>query len=284
MEKIYSLTGFAEEKTENFKFTIKSYNHRFLEIYFQMPDFFQNLEQKFKNLIQEKVRRGKIYVKIELNSFQFPFQLKINKKLLKEFVLFFKEIDPKMQYFPFSVLQKESFIIWEFEEDEKILKELETGFNLCFDKFLKSREEEGEKLRKIILKIAKELKNNLAKMKKRLPELNDEIFSEYKRQIETIFENFKFDEERIAQEAALIALKVDAMEEVERAEQFTERIIEKFKKSKNFQGKEIDFLTQEILRELQTFSQKVKEKNLREAAISCKLLNEQIREQVQNLE
>jgi len=284
MEKIYSLTGFAEEKTENFKFTIKSYNHRFLEIYFQMPDFFQNLEQKFKNLIQEKVRRGKIYVKIELNSFQFPFQLKINKKLLKEFVLFFKEIDPKMQYFPFSVLQKESFIIWEFEEDEKILKELETGFNLCFDKFLKSREEEGEKLRKIILKIAKELKNNLAKMKKRLPELKDEIFSEYKRQIETIFENFKFDEERIAQEAALIALKVDAMEEVERAEQFTERIIEKFKKSENFQGKEIDFLTQEILRELQTFSQKVKEKNLREAAISCKLLNEQIREQVQNLE
>lgn len=284
MENICSLTGFAEEKTENFRFTIKSYNNRFLEINFQIPDIFQRYEQSLKEKIQEKVKRGKIYIKIELKSFNIPFKLEVNKELIDKFILSFKEVYPELQNFPFYILQKESVLIWDLNLDEKILKEFEEGFLLTFKKFLKSRKEEGEKLKLAVLNISRELKKNLIKIKKELPKLKEEIYKNIKEEIEKILENFKFDKERILQEVAFLALKADAREEIERALQFTERIIEKFKNPKNFQGKEIDFLTQEILRELQTLSQKVKNLNIREITISCKLLNEQIREQVQNLE
>lgn len=284
MDKIYSLTGFAQNKSENFKFTIKSYNNRFLEINFQIPDFIQNFEQNFKEKVQEKIKRGKIYIKIETNSFQLPFDFQINKEFLSKFILTFKEINPEIQNFPFGILQKESFILCEIDLNEKIKKELEDGFNLVLNKFLKSREEEGEKLKKIILKTAMDLKNNLSKIRNKLPEIKDNIYNDLKKQLQTILENYKLDENRIAQEVVFLSMKMDAKEKIERAIQFTERIVEKIQKPKGFQGKEIDFLTQEILRELQTLSQKIKDIKLREIAISCKLLNEQIREQVQNLE
>lgn len=284
MEKIYSLTGFAQERSENFKFTIKSYNHRFLEIYFQIPDFLENFEQNFKNKIQKKLKRGKLFIKIELNSFQFPFNFKINEELLKEFILNFKNINPEMQNFPFNILQKESFILMDVDLDKKLVEELDRVFGSVFERFLKSREEEGKKLKNIILKISNELIKNLKDIKKELSKVNENIYPDLKKQVQLLFNDFKFDENKIAQEAAFLSLKMDAKEEIERAIQFTERIIKKFKEPKNFQGKEIDFLTQEILRELQTLSQKVKDMKLREKTLQCKLLNEQIKEQVQNLE
>lgn len=284
MAKIYSLTGFAEGRTENFKFTIKSYNNRFLDINFQIPDFLQNLEQKLKSKIQEKVKRGKIYVKTEMNSFQIPYKFKINKELLKEFISIFKEIYPEMQYFPFTFLQRESFLIWEFEPDTKILEEFEEGFDLTFENFLKSREEEGGKLKEIILNISKEMLEKLKEIKQNSENQKESIYEEFKKNLKTLFEDLNFSEERIAQEAAFLAMKLDAREEIERAIQFTERIIEKFERAEGLQGKEIDFLTQEILRELQTLSQKIKDITLREIALNCKILNEQIREQVQNIE
>lgn len=284
MSKIYSLTGFAQERTENFKFTIKSYNNRFLDINFQIPDFLQNLEQRLKNKVQEKLKRGKIYIKVDLTSFDFPYKFKINKEFLKEFISIFKEIYPEMQYFPFTFLQKESFIIWEFEPDAKIIEEFEKGFDLTLNNFLKSREEEGEKLKNIILNISRELKEKISHIKRENENKKETLYEDFKRNLKLLFEELNFNEERIAQEAAFLAMKMDAREEIERALQFTERIIEKFEKGENFQGKEIDFLTQEILRELQTLSQKIKDINLREIALHCKILNEQIREQVQNLE
>lgn len=284
MDKIYSLTGFAQNKSENFKFTIKSYNNRFLEINFQIPDFIQQFEQNFKEKVQEKIKRGKIYIKIEANSFQLPFNFKINKEFLARFISIFKEINPELQNFPFGILQKESFILFDFDLNEKIVKEIESGFEKTLSKFLKSREEEGRKLKKIILKTAKDLKNNLSKIRNKLPKLKNNIYCDLKKQLQTILENYKLDENRIAQEVAFLSMKLDAKEEIERAIQFTERIVEKIQKPKGFQGKEIDFLTQEILRELQTLSQKIKDVELREIALFCKLLNEQIREQVQNLE
>lgn len=284
MNEIYSLTGFAQNKSENFKYTIKSYNSRFLEINFQIPDFIQQFEKNFKEKVQGKIKRGKIYIKIEANSFQLPFNFKINKELLGKFISIFKEINPEIQNFPFGILQKESFILFDVELNKKIIKEIEDGFEKTISKFLKSRKEEGKKLKKIILTIAKDLKNNLSEIRNKLPKLKENIYNDLKKQIETIFENYKFDENRIAQEVVFLSMKLDAKEEIERAIQFTERIIEKIQKPKGFQGKEIDFLTQEILRELQTLSQKIKDIKLREKAISCKLLNEQIREQVQNLE
>lgn len=284
MGKIYSLTGFAQEKTENFKLTIKSYNNRFLDINFQIPDFLQNLEQKLKSKIQEKVKRGKIYVRADLTNFDFPYKFQLNKELLKEFISVFKEIYPEMQYFPFTFLQKESFILWEFEPDNKIVEEFEKGIEITLEKFLKSREEEGEKLKNIILKISLELKERLLDIKNEFEKKKGTLYEDFKRNLKVLFEELNFNEERIAQEAAFLAMKMDAREEIERALQFNERIIEKFEKLENFQGKEIDFLTQEILRELQTLSQKLKDINLREISLYCKILNEQIREQVQNLE
>ncbi|MEJ5165530.1 MAG: DUF1732 domain-containing protein [Thermoanaerobaculia bacterium] len=284
MAKIYSLTGFAEGRTENFKFTIKSYNNRFLDINFQIPDFFQNLEQKLKVKIQEKIKRGKIYVKAEMSSFQIPYKFQINKELLREFISVFKEIHPEMQYFPFTLLQKESFILWEYEPDIKIIEEFEKGFDLTLQNFLKSRQEEGEKLKDIILNISRELKANLKEIKEKLENQKETLYEDYKKNLKMLFEDLNFSEDRIAQEAAFLAMKMDAREEIERALQFNERIIEKFERAEGLQGKEIDFLTQEILRELQTLSQKIKDINLREIALNCKILNEQIREQVQNLE
>lgn len=284
MDKIYSLTGFSQNKSENFKYTIKSLNNRFLEINFQIPDFIQQFEQNFKEKIQERIKRGKIYIKIEANSFQLPFSFQINKEFLAKFISIFKEINPVLQNIPFNFLQKESFILFDIDLNKKIIEEIEDGFEKTLSKFLKSREEEGKKLKKIILAIAKDLKNNLGKIRNKLPELKDNIYNDLKKQLQTILENYKLDENRIAQEVAFLSMKLDAKEEIERAIQFTERIIEKIQKPKGFQGKEIEFLTQEILRELQTLSQKLKDVELREIALFCKLLNEQIREQVQNLE
>ncbi len=284
MKKIYSLTGFGRFQTKNFKITIKSYNHRFQEIVIQMPEFLNEYEQQIKDLVQKKTKRGKIFVKIETNQFLFPVKFKLNKEFLKKYIKIFENYFPEIKEIPFNLIPKDSFLIWEIEIPKKKIEELKKCLNNSLKNFLKSKNEEGKKIQRSLLKISKTLEKKLIIIDNMFQKNPKKIYEDYKKQIEKLFDDLNISKERIIEEAVSLAIKADAKEEICRAKQFVERIIEKLKEPQENLGKELDFITQEILRELQTLSQKVKDIKIKKEVLKCKILNEQIKEQVQNLE
>lgn len=284
MGKVYSMTGYGKFKSKNFDFLLKSYNSKFLDLTIQMPDFLFEKEEEVKEILNESLRRGKVYFKISLNSFDFPFNLNINKNLLKKIVLEFKEIDPELKSLPLNLIQKENLFIMKIEVGKKYSKELINGVKKTIKLFLKSREEEGKKLKVLIFGFLKEMEGILKKISKKLNEINEEILLDLKEKIKELLKEIPVEEEKILKEASFLSLKMDAREEVDRMIFFVEKIKNILKGKGVVEGKEIDFLIQEVLRETQTFLQKVKNLNLKEEGLKLKLICEKLREQVQNIE
>lgn len=287
---IRSMTAFARETlpTEQGDLTVelRSVNHRYLDCTFKLPDALRQLEPKLRESAGKKLARGKLdcAVRIQFNN-NTNNSLKIDNdrlhELLRSTEVITAQLPEARALSPLEVLQFPGVCLAEEASYDFFISNTLTVFTEALDSLATSREREGEKLAKMILSRLDALEAELAKTRTNLPEL---MAAQRVRIVNRIAElNTEIDENRLEQELVHLAQKADVDEELDRLDTHITEVRRVLKKG-GACGRRLDFLMQELNREANTLSSKSQSSNTTIAAVELKVLIEQMREQIQNIE
>ena len=287
MPIIHSMTGSASKlvnsELANINIDITSVNSRFLEIYLKLPDSLRHLDSKLRAVCQEKMTRGKLdcYVSFALN---FSNTLNINDDALSALSGALDKIKgamPQAQVSAMEVLNYPGII----KQPENIQDEIDAKvieqFTSTLDELIKNRESEGKKLSDVLLSRLDLITTQADIIEEQLERL---VQTERDRIVAKVAAmNIEIDSGRIEQEAAIAAQKADVGEEYDRLRAHIQEVKTILNKG-GVCGKRLDFMMQEFNRESNTLASKASNLEITKVAVELKVLIEQMREQVQNIE
>ena len=287
MADISSMTGSSNRiiNTDrvNISIDITSVNNRFLEIYLKMPDQLRHLDSKIRSIIQEKLTRGKIdcYLSYALNATD---SLNINQDVLHALTNAVSKINqelPQSNVNALEILNYPGVISQEANLQELIDEEILRNFSEAIDTLKENRRKEGIKLKEALIsrldKIVELSKIVGAQLEKLVELERQRIVSK----ISTLDVNVN--PERLEQEVALAAQRADVREEYDRLLAHVKEVKSILEKG-GICGKRLDFMMQEFNRESNTLASKASNLEITQVAVELKVLVEQMREQVQNIE
>lgn len=275
----FGLSSFIDKKSEIY-IEIKGVNHKFLEATIKPNDLNNELEEYIRKLVSKKIVRGRVDIRIKTKTVSST-NYSIDSKLLKKFK---KSLEDGLKFkgdIHFRDI-KDVPGIFKLEADKDVNNNLiKKVFNDAIKEFLTSRNIEGKKIKEVLLKKLKQIKSANTKIKKQNISNLKKRSKLYKAKALDLMENL--DEGRLEQEIAILALKHDVNEEIDRIFFHLESLQKELNK-KLCSGKKIDFVLQELFREANTLSVKLDDPNLKNNAIDMKLFIEEMREQTQNVE
>ena len=278
------MTGFGQskyiEKGTEVLVEIKSVNHRFLEVNLKSSEIKNKDEEYFKKTISKKLKRGKIDIHIRVNASNNGSIL-INRKLLAELKKVIKNESLISNELSLRDIKDLPGILKITKSSNSKIQILKKVFNEALADFLESRIEEGNKIHKILINKINTIQSKQIKVSKLCKRDLSKKIKLYKKRVKDILE--KYDANRLDQEITHLAMKADVSEELERIE-FHLQSIRKELNNKNSSGKKIDFILQELFRESNTLTVKLDEPQTKSIALEVKVLVEEIREQIQNIE
>ena len=290
-----SMTGFGrgEFKNDNYHFLVecKTINHKYCDINVRLPRKISFLEDKIRNYVKNFVKRGRVdlYIKLDLIGSE-DVNLKFDDKLATQYVNILKEIKEKFDLQDdISVMNVAKFpeIVKceEKEEDEDLYwSMLKEALDMSMEKLTQMRKEEGEKLAIDTIKRCDILANLIDEIEKYSNTVVDEYREKLNNRISEILENPSIiDENRLAQEVAIFADKSSITEEIVRFRSHIEQLRKTVEKNDSI-GRKIDFLIQEMNREVNTTGSKSSNINITNLVVEVKSESEKIREQIQNIE
>ncbi|MEL0047712.1 MAG: YicC/YloC family endoribonuclease [Gammaproteobacteria bacterium] len=289
MSSMFSMTGFARAETGTSDFQliweIKTVNHRYLETSFKLPESLKGVEPALRERARVLLGRGKLDAVLKLEGGYGGEAMTVNRSLLKNLIESAKDIalaapdaapitQGQLMAWP-GVLIPSSTLL------DDIAQATLTLFDDAMARLIDSRAEEGAKLHKLLLAnldaIAEQLQV-LEPIANTLPQLQQRRLQERVDALET-----KVDEDRLAQEVALLAQKADVREELDRLSIHVDQA-RSLINADGPHGRRLDFLTQELNREANTLGAKAICSEVSNASIELKVIIEQIREQVQNIQ
>jgi uncharacterized protein (TIGR00255 family) len=269
---------------------IRSVNNRFNEINLKIPKILANRENEIKELVRERIGRGKINLTISFNKeFETKIPLKINDDVVKTYVKLLNSIRKTAKIkeqikishllgftdvFQFSEEQESDIAAW----DTAL-----TALNIAIDEILKMRANEGNFLMDDLTKRNNLMEAGIEKIealsKERVPIEKQRIMEK----IQQILGQTPVDEGRLELEIALLSDKIDVTEECTRFKSHIKFFNESLHDSAE-SGKKLNFLVQEMNREINTIGSKANSSEISHIVISVKEELEKIREQLQNIE
>lgn len=298
------MTGFgsAERNTEKLALTVdlRAVNHRFLDMSFKLPDEMRQLEPMLRERIARNMKRGKIDCRLQLTQRHTadtlsPDPAQIASLLAAESAVLAMKPDAK----PLSaadILRWPGVLTVPQEAPEQLTETALAAFDAAWQEFAASRAREGQKLGEILLENCAAIKNLVSRIMPRIPEIHEA----YKERLAQRLRDAHLDpnEERLNQELALFAARIEISEEIDRlnthiteVRRVTEaniddlaRISGQSRAAHGSRGKRLDFLVQELHREANTLGAKSIDAELSQIALEIKVLIEQMREQIQNVE
>ena len=287
---ILSMTGYATLTREfpggSLSVELKSVNGRFLDLQFRLPDELRPVEPALRELIANRVSRGKVECRIATATIANSAPaLQLNRSLLLELAALEKQVRailPDSQGLRVGEVLHWPGILADDAEAGNIRKTVALELiGAVLSEFSSSRAREGEKLKALITERVIRMETLLAEVQPRLPE----AIAAFQEKLATRLKDAlgSTDDERVRQEIALYGIKVDVAEELGRlGAHLTE--VRRILSAGGPAGKRLDFLMQELNREANTLGSKMVSKELSDASVEFKLAIEQIREQVQNIE
>jgi len=293
---IYSMTGFGrgELSTEVFDVTVelKSVNNRYCDILIKMPKKLNVFEDRVKNAIKSKVSRGRVdvYINIEEKSFD-SYDVTANYEILDKYVDVYRavinryDIKDDIDIAMISKIQDGFFISHIDKDEEEFWRVIEPALEMALENLIRMRISEGEKLKSDVLTKV----NNIRKILEEISRVVPQILEDYKqkmrdRVIEILDQTeTELDEARLANELAIYADKTNINEEIVRIHSHLNQI-DLIMDSNEPIGRKLDFLIQELNREVNTIGSKSPDLDISNRVIELKSEIEQIREQIQNLE
>ena len=290
----YSMTGFgrgeAQSDTYRFIVEIRSINHRYCDINIKMPRIFGNLEDKLRRMIQGQINRGKLDIYVSYEEFgDKPKAVTIDRGLAEAYYNGLKAL--KDQFDIIDDISLTSFLrIPDIMKTEKLEIDEEQVWNVLQEavqnalKFLMDmREREGQKLVMDIQTKLKTISAEVIFVEERAPLIVEEYKVKLEARIKEILQQTVPDETRLAGEVALFAERCSVDEEIVRLKSHLIQM-EKCCESDQPIGRKLDFIIQELNREINTIGSKSNDLDINNRVVDIKSEIEKIREQTQNLE
>ncbi len=286
---IYSMTAFAhfEIKKEwgSAVWELRSVNQRFLDTYFRLPDAFRHLEMTLRDRLKASLTRGKVEcsLKIELNN-NVNDELSINQVFATQVInslKWLKETANEGEINLVDVLRYPGVVDNQNQDIEKISEDLLIGFEHILQEFIAMRGREGENLQQLIQQRLDAIAFEAAKVQTQMPEVLQWQKDRLKQKFDEL--NVQFDPQRLEQEMVLMAQKSDVAEELDRLLLHVKETSAILNKG-GAVGRKLDFMMQELNREANTLASKSINTDITNSAVELKVLIEQMREQIQNLE
>ncbi|WP_054284946.1 YicC/YloC family endoribonuclease [Gulbenkiania mobilis] len=287
---IQSMTGFAAVSREFaggvLTLELRAVNHRYLDIQMRLPEELRVIESQLREAIAAKVSRGKLECRIGLNQSEATQPtLELNREYVARLVGVAAEVQalaPQAKGLSVGELLRWPGIL---QTNTLAPEELH---RLCFESlnrgladFNASRSREGEKLRDILNERVAGMEQIITSVKPRLPEILDNYMNKLSARLREAVDNV--DDDRLKQEFALFAQKIDVDEELSRLSSHLSEV-KRILKAGGQAGKRLDFLMQELNREANTLGSKSVSTETTQASVELKVLIEQMREQIQNIE
>ncbi|MCB1671955.1 MAG: YicC family protein [Pseudomonadales bacterium] len=287
---IYSMTAFARRQLEeawgSLTWEIRSVNHRYLESTIRLPETLRGLEPLVRETLRKKLNRGKVECQLRYQpSAQLAQQLNLDLELiaqLSEASETIQQIASDAASLSVAEILRWPGIIQEQETDaDELQQQAMQLFNLAVDDLLTTRNREGQEMGRLIEQRLESIRGIITEVRGLLPD----ILQRQRDNIVTRLEELKLelDPTRLEQELVLIAQKSDVDEELDRLESHVAEVARVLKTSGQ-KGRRLDFLMQELNREANTLSSKSIVTETTRSAVELKVLIEQMREQIQNIE
>ena len=287
---IHSMTGFARRETRfewgTISCEIRSVNHRYLELSWRLPDELRPLEPAFRKLVSSKLKRGKIDCGLRLRwSQEVQPPIRLNAAVLEQLSEALREASKYLSEAapvdPLDVLRWPRVV----EDVERDSGPLEAAALVVLEESLAdlqaSRGREGEHLATLLIERCDGVERLADEARARLPEIRKAL---RERTLERIGQlEVQPDPDRVEQELVLLAQKMDVDEELDRLGAHVAEV-RRALESKQAVGRRLDFLMQEFNREANTLASKSQDQETTRIAVELKVLIEQMREQVQNVE
>lgn len=286
---IHSMTAFArrERKADwgTAVWEIRSVNQRFLETYFRLPEQFRALEPVLRERFRKQLQRGKVECALRFTPNEGAVgTLSLNENLAKQLLHAADWVQSHGQSSgvnPVDILRWPGVIAAEETDMDTIQADIMQEFDLALNDFVEARGNEGANLRGMIESRLQGIEVETQKVRERMPE----IVQWQKDKILTRFEEAKLEleEGRIEQEMIMLAQKIDVAEELDRLDSHIGETRKILKKG-GAVGRRLDFMMQEFNRESNTLGSKSIHADITQSAVELKVLIEQMREQIQNIE
>lgn len=287
---ICSMTGYATVTKETahgpLTLELRSVNNRYLDIQFRLPDDFRQQESAMRELLTRQLSRGKVECRLNFSvqaNADNPQQL--DTALLKKLQHLEQTIQPTFPNAPSltiadilqwpGMLSNNSLSIEEFRETSMAL------LQATVEDLVAARAREGDKLKSVLLERTHQMRELLTTISPRIPDLIKAFEEKLRTRLEEAISNL--DDDRIRQEITIFAGKIDIDEELTRLQTHLDEI-ERILNKGGAAGKRLDFMMQELNREANTIGAKSVNLEISKAAMAFKVLIEQMREQVQNIE
>ena len=286
---IYSMTAFARLEVKkdwgDAVWEIRSVNQRYLENFFRLPEQFRGLENTLREKLRQSLTRGKIEcsLRIEIKK-QTNAELNLNKELANQVIQSLQWIKAQAGEGEINltdVLRYPGVVEAQEQDLDAISQDLLTAFDDLLTDFIAMRGREGEKLNDIIQQRLDAIAVEADKVRSQMPAV-------LQWQHERLLQRFEdaqvnLDPQRVEQEMILLAQRVDVAEELDRLQMHVKETTNILKKG-GAVGRKLDFMMQELNRESNTLASKSINADITASAVELKVLIEQMREQIQNLE
>lgn len=287
---IRSMTGFARRERQGPWGTLvcelRTVNHRYLEASLRLPDELKALDNEVRQAIAGALRRGKVDANLYLKSAAGTQRsLELDTQLLDQLVARVEQVRGTLKY-PASVSPIELLrwpgIVRETEVDIRpVLTAALELLREALNELNETRLREGQRIRELLLTRCTTMRSQVQSVRERLPEVSKRMRDRIVERIAQL--GTTPDPERLEQELVLYAHKMDVDEELDRLGAHLEEVTVSLN-SPEPAGRRLDFLMQELNREANTLSSKSQDSETTRAAVDIKVMIEQMREQVQNVE
>jgi uncharacterized protein (TIGR00255 family) len=264
---------------------IRSVNQRFLETYFRLPEQFRSIEPVLRERFRKQLNRGKVECSLRFNAnASEKSNLSLNKDLAEQLLQHASWINEQTlnsQLNPLEIMRWPGVMEAEEADMTTIQKEILVGFEQALTDFIDARASEGDNLKVLIEQRLEGIIEQSEKVKAFMPE----VIAWQRKRITDKFTDAKIelDSSRVEQELVLLAQKMDVDEEIDRLFSHVKETKSILKKG-GAQGRRLDFMMQEFNREANTLGSKSINADITNAAVELKVLIEQMREQIANIE
>ena len=287
---IQSMTAYARIETKGDWGTavweIRSVNQRYLETYLRLPEQFRSLETILRERLRKQLQRGKVevFLKYSANP-SATAQLSINKTLATQIIQHANWIDEEAgalaQFNSLDLLKWPGVMVAEEADMDLIQSELLQAFDQCIQDFIEARSSEGKNLQEMIESRLDNISEQVTLVSEHLPAIKQWQRERLINKLEEV--NAEIDSSRLEQELIFLAQKSDVAEELDRLNSHVKETHKILKKG-GACGRRLDFMMQEFNREANTLASKSINAEVTQASVDLKVLIEQMREQIQNIE
>lgn len=286
---VHSMTAFArnEQATAHgtLSWELRSVNHRYLEPHLRLPDAFRDLEGAVREALRQGLSRGKVECTLRFAEESAGKRLQVDSERARQLITAAEQVAALIKQpaplNPLEVLAWPGVLVADSADPQALNAAALKLFDQALGELKAGRAREGAELAKLLNERLDSILDEVAALRELVPQM----LAGQRQKIETRFAEMQaeLDPQRLEQELVLLAQKSDVAEELDRLSTHVSEV-RRVLKAGGAAGRRLDFLMQELNREANTLGSKAFDPRSTQAAVNLKVLIEQMREQVQNIE